>query len=403
MPNERYDLQVNVEAVKSHLSESISPTLVSSVEEHDAFDSVFNRGTRLLRQNRLKEGLVVIAKAETLCRATGLAQEDLDLELGSILLQSAVIARALGETERAAGLFDLLKAQEHTEPMIKVLALNNSLTLGSIENPFLAARQLIEFRKVVEQSTSYEEAQLIYRYNLAILDLLIGKSKAVKNSIKSLKPRENASALELARNLLKCSTSRNVHPKLQQLFHAAPSSIPLALALIQHSKTDLNESVRVIRKLIDSLKKHHQAVPSSLLSLASHLYEQGSKLGCIPSLLVESSKKGEENYSNIASLKATARRYINFGKSSMAKRAVDIYRSLLADLPEDQESQAGLVAALCASGDLASAAAIADTLPSLESLSSGINVDITEMRVSQSLNGFHKLQSKSQKSGFNWA
>lgn len=290
-----------------------------------------------------------------------------------------------------------------SDEAVQVIAAVNKIAVESQAeeyNPYLAFQTYTEATKNATSLAArpFGFQSKILRLDEAILNLDIGKSNATQSKsteYHNLYPSDkNINVVNAAAQTVN-KTGKEVTKKIEQMFESNSVDVGLALTLVQlrMSSGNITGAISILESLFSKLEPEKRYQPG-LVGLLVALYEHQGRKKHVRTALSEASEWWKQSSKPVCAciaLKLTpltssknAAILLAAGKSKLEsddpadlESAGELFSSLLAANPSDRGYIAGLVASY-ATTDPSKISNHADTLTSVESLISGIDVSALE-------------------------
>ncbi|KAG4305807.1 hypothetical protein PORY_000717 [Pneumocystis oryctolagi] len=384
--NENFDLNVNLLAAQVTFS---SIEICNDPSIYQSLDYRFNIGCHLIQKKEYEKAKALFELSREQCLST-IHQEDMESRLYLILSQLAYVYSFIGQESEALNIYENLMNKENIDPIIKLIATNNILSIKPIENNYSAFYSMNSALSNVKLSKLTSVQNKIIEKNMAILNMLCEKYSACYNIVKKLQnkyPDDNTIILILVSSILSQFTGNHACTKLMELHKKTPSNIPLSLAIIQFmiSSKNNNNAQKIMEELLNSLKDNKNLRFSpGLVRLAMEIYEKQGKIDLAHQELFAASEywrsTGNNDHNLIELLYASGKlklKNIISKKKNSNLSPIDDFTYLLKISPNNQKVLAGM-AVYYFNTDIDEALKYSDKLPAPDTLIQGVNIDYLE-------------------------
>lgn len=390
--NEDFDLRVNRNATEAQMvwkGEAMGKRKFT-VDELSQFETTYNAACIHIARNEFPQGLMLLKKAQLLCEGMDLSPEDLKEEVAPVIAQQIYALLKMGNVAEVAKASQELDIKTVSDAALKYIASNNSLSHKSKidPNPHLTLRlyEACVLRPLFQTTVKpYQFQSRILSRNRLSLDLQVGKYGEVKSEV--------AKSQDLARSAYEIAAScggRSVKEILQSVKRTKNASTErkddIALGLyatqLHMELRDITGAIETVEGLLEELSKKEgpeDKYPPALIGLLVALYRfEGRKKA--PKKLDEAAQywKDQPRPNESLILSSTLHSLTSHSQASLESAA-----SFLTSINQSttflppQILSAGIVAA-CAITKPELAASHLSSLPPIDQLLKGINVDELE-------------------------
>ncbi|KAK0728261.1 hypothetical protein B0T26DRAFT_672820 [Lasiosphaeria miniovina] len=400
---EENDLRINLLATNAQLEWNGKGWAVPEAqkqpgrEELEAFETAYNAACGCIARADFAKAAVFLKRARDLCEAS----EDLDddekkAELVPIILQQAYVFTRLGKLDQAASLQKSILLSDVPDASTKAVAQCNMLVLQSETNPYMAQRLSQAIPHGAGNDRLFEYQSSILRRNRYIADLQAQKFPGVAKLTANILSKDAVPAISRATCDLgvlnaaatsELKTGKEALHRILPLLDSRPHDVGLLLTIIQ-LYVQLQKPGPALTLLEAFFKRLEAATTADyadvrfapgLVALAVALYRLNGRHAAIRSELAKAATHWQKKK------KAAA----GSGDSLIREAGVELLRShhpadlaaageafsyLVAAQPDDRIAIAGLVASF-ATTDFAKVQPHLDTLPPVEKLTAGVDVD----------------------------
>ncbi|PHH58473.1 hypothetical protein CDD81_5712 [Ophiocordyceps australis] len=391
---EAADIGINVEAIRAQLQWQQRLATAPPLGQGDSFELCYNMACGEIARAALPSAASLLQRSVRLCDASDdLTEAERKAELKAIVAQQAYVHGRLGNREQALHLCRSLEASEkNTDGELSLLLDNNMMAFASTKppNPFLLERHAAAHASAAAKSKLFAFQAALMARNWALIHLWTHKTHGVghasrKTMAAATHPTSSVQVNTASVLFAAAETSRLQNKALLRkvvlLWHKHPSNVGLALLMMQlHlSRDKLAAALSVLETLfghLDQPQFHHVRYSPGLVALAVALMRA---LARHTAAKVQLAKAASFWCGEPASVAAS---FLQEAGIELAKSCNAEHLSLAALAfdklaKQDQGSRiasAGLVAALAAS-DLSRVQHHVAQLPSVQSLTTGVNLD----------------------------
>ncbi|KAJ3298444.1 Signal recognition particle core component [Borealophlyctis nickersoniae] len=321
----------------------------------DSYEVTYNLACLSLADGKLDEAEQYLQKARKQCRDALLeeeyAEEEIERELGIIVVQLAYVRQLQGKTEEASELYKGVLKAKVGDAAVTAVASNNLVAIKKNHELFESAKRYrAATASGVEQKLTRAQKKVI-AMNGAILSLYMNKFGPARDAAKKLAeqyPDDDTPYLILAgASYREKKKMTKAIEELQLYCEQMPGSLSVRLALSQIyiSQNNYGGAIALIQSFFDNADDDAKYQPG-IISLLVWLYGQVDNVDKAVGLLQQATefwKSGSSELSNESSiLKQLAAFKLKSGRPREA--AADYERLVRAD-PQDVHSVAGLIMA----------------------------------------------------------
>ncbi|EPX71761.1 signal recognition particle subunit Srp72 [Schizosaccharomyces octosporus yFS286] len=251
LPEQRSDIQVNVLAVASQLP-GWRVENVTSLEDQD---SLFNLATRYLTLQQWNKAIDLLSSLISNLESNDFLSSEEKSHVNLCRLQLVYAHMMAGEMPKAEEESKKL-APTSLDETLRVLFVNNVLCLDN-ENPYLAFRKIQEtpVEKAFTKLLASQRLQL--QRNLALLDMAVGKIRAVhKKEKRTEEDKIFYGILTLEHEKGSLSSSKKLSGYLENKFQKDTADTCSGLLLIQYkiSNENYRGALAVYKKMCEALE-----------------------------------------------------------------------------------------------------------------------------------------------------
>ncbi|KAE8310354.1 hypothetical protein BDV41DRAFT_392198 [Aspergillus transmontanensis] len=401
LANEANDLRINAWAVDAQLQWKGYPDYVRhnrpTRDDLEAFETVYNAACLSIAKGEFGQGEMLLKRAKELCRTSeDLTPEDKAAELLPIAVQQLYVLIRQGKSEEAESVLEEISVNDISELSTKRVALNNiTLVRDTTTNPYALYKSLHATPVSIDNDKLFDYQDNIVTGNVHAADLLVQKydgiirstSKALSQApYPSAKPNVNLlsvyNAAAHARGQAGTPALRAILPALER----RPKDIGLALTAVQLYVTEGNTTSAIttleksLQLLEDSISEQDKEVRFNpgLLGILVSLYKLEGRRVQIRSELAKAAAYWQEHVEAPSSLlRAAAQSLLHSSDRTDLTTAGDLFKSLYQKDRNDSFAIAGYVASQ-ATLDYAKIESQVDTLPPIDDLISGVDVNALE-------------------------
>ncbi|KAE8340878.1 hypothetical protein BDV24DRAFT_58538 [Aspergillus arachidicola] len=401
LANEANDLRINAWAVDAQLQWKGYPDYVRhnrpTRDDLEAFETVYNAACLSIAKGEFGQGEMLLKRAKELCRTSeDLTPEDKAAELLPIAVQQLYVLIRQGKSEEAESVLEEISVNDISELSTKRVALNNiTLVRDTTTNPYALYKSLHATPVSIDNDKLFDYQDNIVTGNVHAADLLVQKydgiirstSKALSQApYPSAKPNVNLlsvyNAAAHARGQAGTPALKAILPALER----RPKDIGLALTAVQLYVTEGNTTSAIttleksLQLLEDSISEQDKEVRFNpgLLGILVSLYKLEGRRVQIRSELAKAAAYWQEHVEAPSSLlRAAAQSLLHSSDRSDLTTAGDLFKSLYQKDRNDSFAIAGYVASQ-ATLDYAKIESQVDTLPPIDDLISGVDVNALE-------------------------
>ncbi|AEO62801.1 8c6d4b80-7ec9-4fa7-b0e0-79ed5a93bcb5 [Thermothielavioides terrestris] len=401
---EENDLRINLSATNAQLEWQGKGWAVPehekqpAREDSEAFETSYNAACGCISRGDFAQAAVLLKRSRDLCEATeDLDEEEKKAELVPILVQQAYVYTKLGKLDEAANLGKLLSLDDISDSSTKVIARANALVLQAESNPYMAQRLAESLPDVKGNDRLFEYQDAIRRCNRYVLDLQVQKFSGVQKSTSRILSEDSLPAISSAKCDLgvlgaaaasQLRTGQDALRHVLPLLETRPNDLGLLLTVIQlyvqlqNPNPAINLLEAFLKRLETATTPDHADVrfAPGLVALAVSLYRTQGRYSAIRSELAKAAahwqrKTGPTSSGpGISLLREAGIELLRSSHPADLAAAGEAFSHLVAAQPDDRAAKAGLVASF-ATSDFSKVQPYLDTLPSVEELTRGVDVD----------------------------
>ncbi|KAL2019975.1 hypothetical protein VTK56DRAFT_8975 [Thermocarpiscus australiensis] len=402
---EENDLRINLSATNAQLEWQGKGWAVSPEEKQparedlEAFETAYNAACGCIARGDFAKAAVLLKRSRDLCEATeDLSDEEKKAELVPIIVQQAFVYTKLGKLDEAAGLQKSLGLDDVSDSSTKVVARTNALVLQPDNNPYMTQRLFEALPQIAGNDRLFGYQDSALQRNKYVLDLQVQKFAGVQRSTSKTLARESVPAISSSKCDLgvlgaaaacQLQTGKGALRRILPLLETRPDDVGLLLTIIQLYVHLQNPGPAIslleafFKRLETATTDDHADVrfAPGLVALAVSLYRTQGRHSAIRNELAKAAAHWQKKKTGPATSGA--------GNSLLREAGIALLRSpnpadlaaageafsrLVAARPDDRTARAGLVASF-ATSDPAKVQPYLDTLPSVEDLTRGVDVD----------------------------
>ncbi|KAF5861688.1 Signal recognition particle core component [Aspergillus alliaceus] len=401
LANEGNDLRINAWAVDAQLQWKGYPDYVRhnrpTRDDLEAFETVYNAACLSIAKGEFGQGEMLLKRAKELCRTSeDLTPEDKAAELLPIAVQQLYVLIRLGKSEEAESILEEISVNDIPELSTKRVAVNNiTLVRDTTTNPFALYKSLHATPVSTNNDRLFNHQDNIVTGNVHSADLLVQKydgiirstSKALSQApCPSAKPSVNLLSVYNAAAHARGQTGTPALKAILPAIERRPKDIGLVLTAVQlyvaegnttSAITTLEKSLQLLEESISEQDKEVRFNPG-LLGILVALYKLEGRRVQIRSELAKAAGYWREHAEAPSSLlRAAAESLLHSSDRSNLTAAGDLFKALYQEDRNDRFAIAGYVASQ-ATLDYTKIESQVDSLPSIDELISGVDVDALE-------------------------
>lgn len=401
---EENDLRINLSAANSQLEWQGNGWAVPEQEKQpgradlEAFETSFNAACGCMSRGDYAKAAVFLKRSRDLCEAT----EDLDddekkAELVPIIIQQAYVLTKLGKLDEAAALQKSLSLDDISDNSTNLVARTNSLVLQAESNPYITQRLAESLPGDKGTDRLFEYQSSILRRNKYVLSLQVQKFSGVQKSTSRKLSKEAVPAItgpkcDLgvlgAAAACQLQTGQEALRQILPLLETRPDDVGLLLTVIQlyvqlqNPGPAINLLEAFLKRLETATTPDHADVrfAPGLVALAVSLYRTQGRHSAIRAELAKAAAHWQQNTGPAASgagtslLREAGIELLRSSHPADLAAAGEAFSHLVAAQPGDRTAKAGLVASF-ATTDFSKVQPYLDSLPSVEDLTRGVDVE----------------------------
>ncbi|KAB8239452.1 signal recognition particle subunit SRP72 [Aspergillus alliaceus] len=401
LANEGNDLRINAWAVDAQLQWKGYPDYVRhnrpTRDDLEAFETVYNAACLSIAKGEFGQGEMLLKRAKELCRTSeDLTPEDKAAELLPIAVQQLYVLIRLGKSEEAESILEEISVNDIPELSTKRVAVNNiTLVRDTTTNPFALYKSLHATPVSTNNDRLFNHQDNIVTGNVHSADLLVQKydgiirstSKALSQApCPSAKPSVNLLSVYNAAAHARGQTGTPALKAILPAIERRPKDIGLVLTAVQlyvaegnttSAITTLEKSLQLLEESISEQDKEVRFNPG-LLGILVALYKLEGRRVQIRSELAKAADYWRGHAEAPSSLlRAAAESLLHSSDRSNLTAAGDLFKALYQEDRNDRFAIAGYVASQ-ATLDYTKIESQVDSLPSIDELISGVDVDALE-------------------------
>ncbi|KAE8392008.1 hypothetical protein BDV23DRAFT_59259 [Aspergillus alliaceus] len=401
LANEGNDLRINAWAVDAQLQWKGYPDYVRhnrpTRDDLEAFETVYNAACLSIAKGEFGQGEMLLKRAKELCRTSeDLTPEDKAAELLPIAVQQLYVLIRLGKSEEAESILEEISVNDIPELSTKRVAVNNiTLVRDTTTNPFALYKSLHATPVSTNNDRLFNHQDNIVTGNVHSADLLVQKydgiirstSKALSQApCPSAKPSVNLLSVYNAAAHARGQTGTPALKAILPAIERRPKDIGLVLTAVQlyvaegnttSAITTLEKSLQLLEESISEQDKEVRFNPG-LLGILVALYKLEGRRVQIRSELAKAAGYWRGHAEAPSSLlRAAAESLLHSSDRSNLTAAGDLFKALYQEDRNDRFAIAGYVASQ-ATLDYTEIESQVDSLPSIDELISGVDVDALE-------------------------
>jgi signal recognition particle subunit SRP72 len=401
---EENDLRINLSAANSQLEWQGNGWAVPEQEKQpgradlEAFETSFNAACGCMSRGDYAKAAVFLKRSRDLCEAT----EDLDddekkAELVPIIIQQAYVLNKLGKLDEAAALQKSLSLDDISDNSTNLVARTNSLVLQAESNPYITQRLAESLPGDKGTDRLFEYQSSVLRRNKYVLSLQVQKFSGVQKSTSRKLSKEAVPAItgpkcDLgvlgAAAACQLQTGQEALRQILPLLETRPDDVGLLLTVIQlyvqlqNPGPAINLLEAFLKRLETATTPDHADVrfAPGLVALAVSLYRTQGRHSAIRAELAKAAAHWQQKTGPAASgagtslLREAGIELLRSSHPSDLAAAGEAFSHLVAAQPGDRTAKAGLVASF-ATTDFSKVQPYLDSLPSVEDLTRGVDVE----------------------------
>jgi signal recognition particle subunit SRP72 len=401
---EENDLRINLSATNAQLDWQGKGWAVPEQEKQpgredlEAFETAYNAACGCISRGDFAKAAVFLKRSRDLCEATEeLDEEEKKAELVPIIVQQAYVLTMLGKLDETAALQKSLSLDDITDSATKVVARANALVLKAESNPYITHRLAESLSESKGNDRLFEYQASVLRRNKYVLDLQVQKFPGVQKSTSRILSKEPIPAISSSKCDLgilgaaaacQLQTGREALRNILPLLETRPDDVGLLLTVIQlyvqlqNPGQAINLLEAFLKRLETATTPDHADVrfAPGLVALAVSLYRTQGRHSAIRSELAKAAAHWQQKIGPAASgagtslLREAGIELLRSSHPADLAAAGEAFSHLIAAQPSDRTAKAGLVASF-ATTDLSKAQPYLDTLPSVEDLTRGVDVE----------------------------
>lgn len=401
---EENDLRINLSATNAQLEWQGKGWAVPEQEKQparadlEAFETSYNAACGCISRGDFAKAAVFLKRSRDLCEATeDLDEEEKKAELVPILVQQAYVSTKLGKLDEAAGLQNSLSLDDISDGSTKLVARTNSLVFQSESNPYMAQRLADSLPEDKGNDRLFEYQSSVLRRNKYVLNLQVQKFPGVQKSTSRILSKESVPAISSSKCDLgivgaaaacQLQTGQEALRRIIPLLETRPDDVGLLLTVIQLYVQLQNPGPAI--NLLEAFFKRLEAATTpdhadvrfapGLVALAVSLYRTQGRHSAIRSELAKAAAHWQNKTGPDASgagtslLREAGIELLRSSHPADLAAAGEAFSHLVAAQPDDRTAKAGLIASF-ATTDFAKVQPYIDSLPSVEDLTSGVDVE----------------------------
>ncbi len=398
------DLRINLSAANAQLEWQGKGWAVPEQEKQpgradlEAFETSFNAACGCMSRGDYAKAAVFLKRSRDLCEAT----EDLDddekkAELVPIIVQQSYVFTKLGKLDEAAALQKSLSLDDISDNSTNLVARTNSLVLQTESNPYITHRLAESLPEDKGTDRLFEYQSSVLRRNKYVLSLQVQKFSGVQKSTSRRLAKDEVPAItgpkcDLgvlgAAAACQLQTGQEALRQILPLLETRPDDIGLLLTVIQLYVQLQNPGPAV--NLLEAFLKRLEAATTpdhadvrfapGLVALAVSLYRTQGRHSAIRAELAKAAAHWQKKTGPAASgagtslLREAGIELLRSSHPADLAAAGEAFSHLVAAQPGDRTAKAGLVASF-ATTDFSKVQPYLDSLPSVEDLTRGVDVD----------------------------
>ncbi|KAK3359255.1 hypothetical protein B0T25DRAFT_564276 [Lasiosphaeria hispida] len=401
---EENDLRINLSAANAQLEWQGKGWAVPADqkqpgrEDLEAFETAYNAACGCISRGDFAKAAVLLKRSRDLCEATDdLDEDEKKTELVPILVQQAYVYAKLGKLAEAANLHKSIILSDVSDSSTKLIAQSNALVLQAESNPFMAQRLFESLPEASGADRLFQYQSSTLRHNKFVIALQAQKFSGVKKTTTSILSDESVPVTTAAKADLgvlnaaaasQLKTGKDALHHILPLLETRPNDVGLLLTVIQlyiqlqNPSPALNILEAFFKRLETATTADHADVRFSpgLVALAVSLYRKQGRHSAIRKEFAKAAAHWQRKESASAA---------GSGSSLVREAGIELLRSahpadlaaageafshLVTTQPGDRTATAGLVASF-ATSDFAKVQPHLGTLPPVEKLIDGIDVD----------------------------